>query len=151
MQVARLLTTIVCSTALCSVSLAQCAESHPGAGGETAEAATTTGPFGWLTMPKVTMPKVTMPKLELPKMPADPLSPFKTGAHKVTDGVKNAWEGTKDIFTIGSGAKPAAGSPPPSAQQQPLWKRMFTTAEEPPKKQGSQTVAEFMAQPRSDP
>ena len=149
-QVARLLTTIVFSAALCSSPAARCAEATPGAGREVAEAAPAATPLGWLTMPKVTLPKLTMPKLEMPKMPADPLAPFKTGAHKVTDGAKKAWEGTKDIFTIGNGAKPTPGTPP-SAQQQPLWKRMFTTAEEPPKKEGPQTVAEFMSQPRLDP
>jgi hypothetical protein len=100
-------------------------------------------PWGWMKLPKVTMPKISMPKVAMPKMPADPLAPVKSSAHKVSEGTKKAWEGTKEMFTFG-GTKKAADSSSQTAEPS-VWSRMFGGAEEP---QPPQTVADFMAQKR---
>jgi hypothetical protein len=102
-------------------------------------------PWGWLQMPKVTMPKITMPK-----MPENAFAPVKASAKKVSDGTKKAWEGTKEIFTLGGDkpAKPAASSA--AEPKEPFWKRMFG-GEEKKEPEGPQTVAEWMSQPRLDP
>jgi hypothetical protein len=99
-------------------------------------------PWGWLKAPNI-----TMPKLSFPKMPADPLSPIKTSAHKVSDGAKKAWEGTKEIFTFGGSTSEQPTVRTASAQEAPsLWERMFGPKAEPKPQPG--TVAEFMKQPR---
>jgi hypothetical protein len=101
------------------------------------------------------MPKVTMPKITMPKMPENPLAPIKTSAKKVSDGTKKAWEGTKEIFTLGGSKEEAAPAPVSgTAEKKPtLLQRMFGSEEkkEPANDGGPRTVAEFMAQPRLDP
>lgn len=100
-------------------------------------------PWGWLKVPSVTMPKVSFPK-----MPADPLAPVKNSAHKVGDGAKRAWEGTKEIFTFGgSKTEPPAPRMASSKEAPSMWQRMFGAKEE-AKPAGPKTVAEWMAQPR---
>ena len=93
-----------------------------------------------IPLPRVTMPKVTMPDMSLVT------TPIKSGYSKVTAGTKKAWEGTKEIFTFGRGDSQAAARP---QNNESIWKRMFTS--EPDKKDGPQTVAEWMAQPRLEP
>jgi hypothetical protein len=118
----------------------------------TGEITPTQSPWGWIKMPKISMPKI-----EMPKMPADPLAPVKTSAHKVGEGAKKAWEGTKELFTFGG--KPAADEPTArvasrtttgaTSQEQPsMWQRMFGAKEKP---REPQSVAEWMNQPRLDP
>lgn len=117
----------------------------------TGEVTPTQSPWSWIKMPKITMPKI-----EMPKMPADPFAPVKASAHKVNDGAKKAWEGTKELFTFG---KPTDEEPPThvasrsttatTTEEQPsIWKRMFGAKEEP---RQPQSVAEWMNQPRLDP
>jgi hypothetical protein len=135
--------------AISAASRADAANPTSAAEGAAAAAEETTptpnSPWGWLQMPKVTMPKITMPK-----MPADAFAPVKASAKKVGDGTKKAWEGTKEIFTLGGKAeKPAAGAPA-AAPKEPFWKRMFG-GEEKKEPEGPQTVAEWMSQPRLDP
>lgn len=100
------------------------------------------GPWGWLKKPSI-----TMPKLSFPKMPADPLAPIKTSARKVGDGAKKAWEGTKELFTLGESKKDAPSARVAAAGEAPsVWDRMFGGEE--PKKEGPATVGEWMSQPR---
>ncbi len=103
-------------------------------------------PWGWLKTPSI-----TMPKLSFPKMPADPLAPVKTSAHKVSDGAKKAWEGTKEMFTFGgSKTADAPAARTANAQEAPsLWQRMFGPKQE-EKQPGPKSVAEWMQQPRPE-
>ena len=115
-----------------STALAQQADDAPAA----------ESPWGWLAMPKITMPKI-----EMPKMPADPFAPIKSSARKVSDGGKKAWEGTKEIFTLGGskGDQPAARVA--SAGEAPsMWQRMFGA--KPKEPEGPQTITEWMSQKR---
>jgi hypothetical protein len=87
----------------------------------------------------------------MPKMPADPLAPFRTSAKKVSEGAKKAWEGTKELFTIGGGkkaeepaARVASNAEAPSTMQ-----RLFGGKEE-PVDDGPRTIGEWMSQPRVD-
>ncbi|HEX6963016.1 MAG TPA: hypothetical protein VF175_14195 [Lacipirellula sp.] len=99
-------------------------------------------PWGWLKKPSI-----TMPKLSFPKMPADPLAPIKTSARKVGDGARKAWEGTKELFTLGGSKKDAPSARMASAGEAPsVWDRMFGGEE--PKNEGPATVGEWMSQPR---
>jgi hypothetical protein len=101
-------------------------------------------PWGWMKMPSVTMPKVSFPK-----MPADPLAPIKNSAHKVGDGAKKAWEGTKEMFTFGGSKSGQPVARTASTQEAPsMWKRMFGAKQE--ENTGPKTVAEFMKQPRPE-
>jgi hypothetical protein len=117
----------------------------------TGEITPTQTPWSWIKMPKISMPKI-----EMPKMPADPLAPVKASAHKVGDGAKKAWEGTKELFTFGKPAteEPAArvASRTPTGAttegQPSLWQKMFGAKEKP---REPQSVAEWMNQPRLDP
>lgn len=118
----------------------------------TEEKPAATSPFGWIKMPTITMPKLTMPSITMPKMPADPLAPFRTSAKKVGDGARKAWEGTKELFTIGGGkkadepaARVASNGEAPSAMQ-----RLFGGGKEEPVNEGPQTIGEWMSQPRVD-
>jgi hypothetical protein len=129
-----------------SARAANSTSAESSAAAATEETTPTPSPWGWLQMPKVTMPKITMPK-----MPADPLAPVKTSAKKVSDGTKKAWEGTKEIFTLGGGGTTqTAARPSGSSKAQPsFWKRLFG-GEQKKEPEGPQTVAEWMAQPRID-
>lgn len=131
---------------IASANIASADESPATPPTETATAAADQSPWGW-----VKMPKITMPKIEMPKMPADPLAPIKNSAKKVGEGASKAWEGTKEIFTLG-GAKTAAAESPktPEDKGPSLWQKMFGGAEK-KEPEGPQTVAEFMAQKRLDP
>ena len=99
--------------------------------------------------PSIPLPKITMPKISMPDMSAI-TAPIKSGYSKVATGTKNAWEGTKEMFTFGKGdsaAQPAARTS--SQQKQGFWGKMFSS--EPAKPDGPQTVGEWMSQPRLDP
>lgn len=98
-----------------------------------------------IPMPKLTMPKLTMPKLTMPDI-SSVTAPVKSGFDKVSSGSKKAWEGTKEMFSMGqSSSAPATRAP--AQQKTSFWQRL--TAK--PEPQGPQTVGEFMRQPRLDP
>ena len=104
---------------------------------------------GWpsLPLPKISMPKIPMPKIAMPDF--SPItSPIKSGFGKVSSGTKNAWEGTKEMFTFGNGETHQTEAPPAKPTKQGFWGRLFSP--EPEKPDGPQTVAEWMAQPRVD-
>lgn len=104
---------------------------------------------GWpsIPLPKITMPHVTMPKVTMPDMSMI-TKPVKSGFSKITTGTKKAWEGTKEVFTLG-GNKSQQTAPPHASQKQGFWSRLFSPELEKPS--GPQTVGEWMAQPRLDP
>jgi len=114
------------------------------AGGAAVQQAEGVEQTGWgIPMPKITMPKLTMPQVEMPSMAAI-TAPVKSGFEKVTTGTKKAWEGTKEMFTLGQNTSSGSRG---RAQQPSLWQRLTTK----PEPQGPQTVGEFMRQPRLDP
>ena len=119
---------------------------RPDASSAGADVTPTESPWGWLKMPKITMPKI-----EMPKMPADPLAPIKASGRKVGDGANKAWEGAKEMLTLGGSknqqpeARVATSGEAPS-----MWQRMFGKSE-PKQPEGPATVAEWMAQKRLDP
>jgi hypothetical protein len=89
-----------------------------------------------------------MPKISFPKMPANPLAPIKSSAQKVSDGTKRAWEGTKEIFSIGGSKNDQPQARVATAGEAPsMWERMFGGGEE-KKNEGPATVGEWMNQPR---
>lgn len=111
-----------------------------------------TSPLGWIKMPTVTMPRVTMPTITMPKMPADPWAPFRTSARKVSNGAKQAWQGTKELFTFGGAkksekpsARVASNREAPSTMQ-----RLFSGGKEEPVDDGPRTIGEWMSQSRVD-
>lgn len=97
----------------------------------------------WAGIP---MPTLTMPKLSMPDM-SSVTAPFKSGYNKVSAGTKNAWEGTKEMFSFGNGANTQRANS--SQRKQGFWERLTTP--DPPKNDGPQTVGEWMSQPRIDP
>lgn len=102
---------------------------------------------GWgIPMPRITMPKITMPKINMPDVSAV-TGPVKSGFGKVKLGATKAWEGTKEMFSLGS-SKPTARSRVASQQQPSFWQRLTARDSQP---QVPQTVGEFMSQPRLDP
>ncbi len=115
-------------------------------------------PASWsgIAMPKITMPKVSMPKIAFPKWPTDdqgkalsPLAPISAGAEKISSGTKQAWAGTKELFSFGSKKDDTQTSIASAQQTKPsFWQRMLAPAPEP---DGPQTVGEWMSQPRLDP
>ncbi len=113
------------------------------AGGAAAAAASTVEQTGWAGIP---LPKITMPKLTLPSLGAI-TAPMKAGARKITAGTKKAWEGTKEIFSVGK-KKPATRSRQPQQPKKSFWKRLLVRE---PGYKVPQTVGEFMSQPRLDP
>lgn len=129
---------LICMIAFCANSHAQLL----GGGGSTVKADPAVKQASW---PSIPLPKITMPKVSMPDMSVV-TTPVKAGYSKVAEGSKKAWEGTKEIFTFGNGnSAPAARSQP----KESIWKRMFSS--EPDKKDGPQTVGEWMAQPRLEP
>jgi hypothetical protein len=101
------------------------------------------GPWSWIKKPSVTMPKLTFPK-----MPAEPLAPVKNSAKKVSDGAKKAWEGTKELFTLGGSKDPQPQTRVASKESPSLWQRMFGEKKAEP--EGPQSVTEWMKQPRPE-
>ena len=124
------------------VAQAQVASS-PGIGPTTAVTPTTeTSPFGWLPMPKITMPKLTMPKVEMPKLPENAFGPMKESAGKVMSGTKKAWQGTKELFSFGSGSSKDTNPRVASREKPSAWSQLFKGPEEP---QPPRTIGEFMS------
>ncbi len=101
-------------------------------------------------LPKITLPKITFPEITMPRLwpsteddrPAL-LAPFVVGATKVSQGMKKAWEGTKDIFSAGSGNGTSPAKPS-------FWQRLISRAPA-DYDDGPQTVGEFMSQKRPMP
>lgn len=130
-------------------------------------------PFTKVSWPRIHMPE--MPKPTLPTSPwakkepeADPTrnrwvetppeavkpSPMQSvsnGARRVGESTKAAWHKTVDALTPG---EPSDSSAPSSRvarrERGSAWSRMFSS-DTPTKKEGSQTIPEFMAQDRLDP
>ncbi|NOY41322.1 MAG: hypothetical protein GXP26_05740 [Planctomycetes bacterium] len=98
-------------------------------------------------LPKITFPKITMPRLWPSTEDDRPalLAPFVVGASKVSQGMRKAWEGTKDIFSAGSGN---GTSPAPRGPS--FWQRLIGQASA-DYDDGPQTVGEFMSQKRPMP
>ena len=126
------------------------------------QAGTTEGDLGVVkqtSWPSIPLPKLTMPQITLPRLwPSEEddrpalLSPFVAGATKISEGTKKAWEGAKEIFSVGNG-KTAASSPAPAAEPKPsIWKRLIGRApEKETANDGPKTVGEFMSQKRLTP
>jgi len=77
------------------------------------------------------------------------LSPFAAGYAKVSTGVKKAWEGTVDLFSVFQKKKvsaPVARSA--SKPKNSFWQRLTARKQE---SKVPQTVGEFMSQPRLNP
>lgn len=111
----------------------------------------------WL--PTITMPKFTMPSITMPKMPAlwpsestdgSPalLAPFAAGFGKLSAGTKNAWAGTKDMFSVFQGSDSKGQSRSTASAKPSFWQRLLTRA---PGSETPQTVSEFMKQERALP
>jgi hypothetical protein len=81
--------------------------------------------------------------------PAEPLktSPFDS----VSNSARTAWKKTVDALTPGDQSQPEDRSSRVARREgQSAWQRVFGS-DEPTKKEGSQTVGEFIAQERIDP
>ncbi|NOZ41021.1 MAG: hypothetical protein GXP24_12475 [Planctomycetes bacterium] len=105
---------------------------------------------GWagIPLPKITLPKLTMPKVTMPSMEAV-TGPFKAGFGKLTSGTKKAWEGTKEMFSVGQNTTASTTRRTASSQQKPsFWRRLLVRESEP---KVPQTVGEFMRQKRLNP
>jgi hypothetical protein len=75
----------------------------------------------------------------------------KDGAKRFGQSTRDAWDRTVDALTPGDKSQPADASSRVARRDQPsMWQRMFGT-DEPAKKEGPQTVTEFMAQDRVIP
>jgi hypothetical protein len=97
--------------------------------------------------PSIPLPKISMPSISMPDMSAI-TAPVKSGYSKMATGTKKVWEGTKEMFTFGKNDAPTQTVARTSAQSEPgFWERLTSPA---PKKDGPQTVGEWMAQPRLD-
>jgi hypothetical protein len=121
-------------------------------------------PFGKVSWPRIHTPE--MPKL--PSLPAQdqqaaadanrnswveaPASPPKPSSlQSVSNSARTAWKKTVDALTPGDQSQPEDRSSRVARREgQSAWKRMFG-ADETPKKEGSQTIGEFIAQERLDP
>ncbi len=104
---------------------------------------------GWgIPLPKITMPKITMPKVTMPSMETV-TGPFKSGFGKVSSGTKKAWEGTKEMFSVGQNKTATTTRRSAKTQEKPsFWHRLLVRESEP---RAPQTVGEFMRQKRLDP
>ncbi len=98
--------------------------------------------------PSIPLPKITMPSISMPDMSVI-TTPVKSGYYKMADGTRKAWEGTKEMFTFGKNEAPTRTAARTNTQSEPgIWERLTTPST--PKKDGPQTVGEWMAQPRLD-
>jgi len=124
-------------------------------------------PRGRVSWPRIQMPELPKPQLPRPQLMPErnrtqnvrnawvprqsnggrpsPWNLISSGARRVSDGTRAAWQKTVDVLTPGdktsSNPRVARGAP-----QAPLWKRMFGPSQ--PQPQGPQTVTEWMAQER---
>lgn len=126
---------------------------------------------------KVSWPRVHMPELPKPKLPSspwtkkseadptrntwvetptDPLKPspmqsVSNGARRVGQSTRAAWDKTVDVLTPGDQSTTSGDSSRVARRDRtPVWSRMFGS-NDPKKKEGSQTMSEFIAQDRIDP
>ena len=126
---------------------------------------------------KVSWPRVHMPELPKPQLPPspwpkkseidaarnswvesnpDPLKPspmqaMSNGARRVGQSTRAAWDKTVDVFTPGNQAELSGSSSRVARRDRPpVWERMFGSNDL-QKKEGSQTIPEFMAQDRLGP
>jgi hypothetical protein len=120
---------------------------------------------------KVSWPRLHMPEVPKPKMPAAPFSnnampttnknawavpnaqpPLKPSPmQRFGQSTRNAWHKTVDALTPGDDSK--SGGPSSRVARRDdrsVWQKMFGS-DEPKKKEGSQTIGEFIAQDRIDP
>jgi hypothetical protein len=73
------------------------------------------------------------------------------GARRVGQSTRAAWDKTVDVLTPGlQSSASGASSRVARRDRTPVWSRMFGS-NEPSKKEGSQTMSEFIAQDRIDP
>jgi hypothetical protein len=80
-----------------------------------------------------------------------PMQSVSDGARRVRERTRAAWGKTVDALTPGDQSTGEDRSSRVARRDgQSAWKRMFG-ASEPAKKEGSQTVGEFIAQERLDP
>jgi hypothetical protein len=121
-------------------------------------------PFG-----KVSWPRIHTP--ELPKRPSLPAqeqqaaadanrnswvetpasAPKPSPLQSMSNSARTAWKKTVDALTPGDQTQPEDRSSRVARREgQSTWNRMFG-ADEAPKKEGSQTIGEFIAQERLDP
>jgi hypothetical protein len=128
-------------------------------------------------LPSFEFPKFQMPYFPKPRMPRNPFaasgpaledsrnnwmgtspdpakpSPWQAvtdGASRVGESTKSAWRKTVDIVTPGSPAEPAERTRVAQRDTEPsLWSRVFSPGAE--KKEGPQTVTEWMGQERIKP
>jgi hypothetical protein len=76
---------------------------------------------------------------------------MKDGAKRFGQSTRDAWDRTVAALTPGDGASSSDTSSRVARSDKPsIWQRMFGT-DEPVKKEGPQTVTEFMAQDRVIP
>jgi hypothetical protein len=127
---------------------------------------------------KISWPRVHMPEFSKPSVPPahtpfasgpdnpsrnswvekdvtepkpSPMQSMKDGAKRFGQSTRDAWDRTVDALTPGDKSQPADASSRVARRDQPsMWQRMFGT-DEPAKKEGPQTVTEFMAQDRVIP
>lgn len=119
---------------------------------------------------KVSWPRLAMPELPKPALPASPWSddaevnpnrnawaepspePLKPSPiRRFGQRTRAAWDKTVDALTPGDEPKSNAPSSRVARPDEPsMWTRMFGS-NEPKKKEGSQTIGEFIAQERVDP
>ena len=119
-----------------------------------------TSPFGKVSWPRLQMPKLPPATsdnqvaadanrnawVETPVEPPKP-SPFES----MSNSARTAWNKTVDALTPGDQSQAEDRSSRVARREgQSAWQRMFG-ADEPTKKDGSQTIGEFIAQERVDP
>ena len=112
--------------------------------------------------PKISFPEIKPPTLSMPKVPmpwskngededkTSPFEPIESGARKVSDGTRQAWNGFKGLFKSKPKQQTSSRNKKKkeSKHKSSLWQQMFAPEPEP---QGPQTVSEWMAQPRLEP
>lgn len=97
--------------------------------------------------PSIPLPQITMPQISMPDMSMI-TTPVKSGYSKVASGTKKMWEGTKEMFTFGRDNSAAQTARRTTQSEPGFWERLTSPASEKKKKDGPQTVGEWMAQPR---
>jgi hypothetical protein len=117
---------------------------------------------------KVSWPRIHMPELPRPKLPPSPWAkepeanpnrnawaepgpdPIKPSPmRRFSQSTRAAWNKTVDAVTPGDQSS-GPSSRLARRDDRSVWKRMFGSAA-PQKKEGSQTIGEFIAQDRIDP
>lgn len=119
---------------------------------------------------KVSWPRLQMPELPKPALPASPwaskpeagpnrnswaepevVAPQPSPMRRFGQRTRAAWDKTVDALTPGDQSQSNDPSSRVARRDEPsMWSRMFGS-NEPKKKEGSQTIGEFIAQDRVDP